>query len=128
MKKQTTIKNLILAITFAGICTNLSAQELLKGIDNAHAGQINSLSINADGSFVITGGNDNRAFVWDVKEAKKIKILSHADKVMAVAFNASNKLYATASADKKQIVFDYAMGKPVKLLSGQTAVVSAAGQ
>lgn len=120
--KPTTIAQIICAIILQISVITLNAQELLKGIDNAHAGQINTLSVSADGDFVLTGGNDNRAFLWDVKEAKKVKILSHGEKVMGVAFNASNKLYATASADKKQIVFDYAMGKPVKLLSGQTGI------
>ena len=111
MKK---IQLLVIAI-LAG-CISSYSQELLKNKDNAHTGEILSAAINNDATFVITGGIDKRAEVWDAKSGDKTKVFAQSAAVTAVAFSANNKYFATGSADGKIILFDTKEWKIKKIL------------
>jgi hypothetical protein len=84
----------------------VSAQELVKNLDVVHSGAVRSLAINNKSSIVITGGDDNRGNTWDVKDGKKIKVITFKDAATALAFNSSNKILVGGGMAKRLIVFD----------------------
>ncbi|MFH1320586.1 MAG: caspase family protein [Bacteroidota bacterium] len=113
------MKKTILSILFISVVTYSYSQELLKTIENAHAGQILSFSINNAENTILTSGSDKRTYLWDLKTGKKIKSFAgHSDKVTGVSYSSNNKLFVTASADKRLVVWDSELGKPKKILQG----------
>jgi WD40 repeat protein len=104
------------------VCTY--SQKLLNNIAGAHNGSANSVIIKDDGAWFLSGGSDNRAYLWDVKTGKKIKILSHPDPVHSVSFSFDYQYFATSSGNTIY-VWDAATGKPKKILSGHTGEVTA---
>ena len=105
------------------IALPVHSQELLRSIEKAHVGAAQTVAINAEGSVILTGGDDNRAYLWDAKTGKKIKALSHSNKVSAVDFHANGKLFVTGALDNRLIIFDAKEGKPKKLLKGHQGAV-----
>ena len=51
----------------AGIISSAFSQDLWKNKEAAHALEILSVAINGEGTNIVTGGADKRAYVWDVK-------------------------------------------------------------
>lgn len=103
----------------------VSAQKLLNNIAEAHAGgQALAIAIKNDGSWFLSGGSDNRAYLWDTKTGKKLKILSHKAKVPAVSFSSDFLTFATACADNSLILWDANTGKPKKIITGHTDEVN----
>lgn len=111
----------LIALVFTLSTTH--GQELITTIEEAHAGQILTLSLTNDALMVLTGGSDKRAYIWDIKAGSKKKAFgSHAASIAAVAYSSNNKLFATAGADKRMIVYDAILGKPKKILSGESPI------
>ncbi len=113
---------LSISLLLAG--TNIQAQELLKNKDNAHTGEILSAAINSDGTYIVTGGVDKRAEVWDAKSGEKMKVFAQATAVTAAAFSANSKYFATGSADGKIILFDAKEWKIKKILKEHNADIT----
>ena len=83
----------IIAVFHVGASQNSLAQELDKAIENAHAGEILSVSLSNDASTILTGGSDKRCYLWNVKSGKKLKSFGgHSGKVTGVSFSSNNKL------------------------------------
>lgn len=118
-------RKLLPLLSFALLTIPVFGQDLHKSIDKAHNGEASCVAITNDGSQILTGGADNRAYLWDAKTGKKLKVLSHGSEVNAVAFNSSNSLFITA-AGNKLIVFDAKEGKPKRMLKDHTTEVYAA--
>ncbi|PCJ87804.1 MAG: hypothetical protein COA57_04405 [Flavobacteriales bacterium] len=124
------MKNHILVslLTFLTVLNAFSQKEL-NTIEAAHDGEIISIVIKSDGSTFLSCGTDKRAYLWDVKNGKKIKVFSghrDAEAVTAVAYNASGQLFATAATDKKIIVWDATTFRPKKILGGHEDAVTCA--
>ncbi|ARV59031.1 hypothetical protein BZZ01_10625 [Nostocales cyanobacterium HT-58-2] len=69
---------------------------LLKG----HKGSVNSVSFNADGNMLASGGEDHTINVWNVATGKKLRTLSgHQDSVNSVSFNRDGMI-ASVSSDR----------------------------
>lgn len=116
MKRFFFIPGLFLSL----ISTGLYSQDILKHKESAHSGEIFCASINGDATYIVTGGADKRAQVWDVKSGDKLKIFAHSATVTSVAFSSSGKTFATGAADGKIIIFDAAEWKIKKVLKEHT--------
>ncbi|OFX36450.1 MAG: hypothetical protein A2X08_14635 [Bacteroidetes bacterium GWA2_32_17] len=92
------------------------SQDLLKNKENAHASEILTVAINSDATFLVTGGTDKRAQVWDVKSGDKLKVFAQASPVSVTAFSTNGKYFATGSTDGKLIIFDATEWKIKKIL------------
>ncbi len=101
------------------------AQDLLKNKENAHASEILSVAINNDATFIVTGGMDKRAEIWDVKTGDKLKVFAHSSPVTATAFSANGKSFSTGSSDGKLIIFDANEWKIKKILKEHTLDITA---
>ena len=113
-------KLIILSIAVFSVSLPFSAQELLKNKDNAHTGEILSAAINFDATFIVTGGVDKRAEVWDAKSGDKMKVFAQSASVTTAAFSTNGKFFATGSADGKIILFDAKEWKLKKILKEHT--------
>lgn len=97
------------------------SQELIKAKEAAHEGGVNCLTLSADGSVLISGGNDMKTYVWNPKTFEKQKgAVKHNDKVNAVSGSQNTRLYLSASADFKARIVDLNTGMPIRVLSEHT--------
>ncbi len=68
-----------------------------------HTDSVFAVSINPrDANIVATGGADDRAFLWDLRNGDRIaELAGHDDSVADVAFNFDGSLLATSGLDGK---------------------------
>src|SRR5438034_639051 len=60
----------------------------IKELPKAHAGGVGMVAFSPSGQFLASGGGDKGVKLWDVKEAKELKVLgTHKGSVYSVAFN-----------------------------------------
>lgn len=114
------IKYIVVSGALTSICVAAFSQDLIKNKEAAHTGEILSAAISNDGAFILTGGVDKRAYLWDAKAGDKVKALTHSAAVTATAFNSKGTLFVTGSDDGKLIIFDAKEGKPKKILKEHT--------
>jgi len=90
-----------------------------------HQGEIESLCIDPNGRYFVTGGQDGKTFVWSLKTARLAFTLPpHSDYVTTIAFNENGQWLATGSFDKSITVLNIAtMKKPIKLRAHSDAIV-----
>ncbi len=90
-----------------------------------HQGEIESLCIDPNGRYFVTGGQDGKAFVWSLKTARlAFPMPPHSDYVTAIAFSQNGQWLATGSFDKTITLLNIAsMKKPVKLRGHAAAVI-----
>lgn len=124
MKK--TITSTLFLSSVLLISASLYSQDLAKVISPAHEGEVISVSINADGTSIVSSGSDKKAYLWDAKAGTKVKALSLGGMPYSVAFNSSGKLFVIACGDMKLYVVDGKEGKPKRLLKEHTSEVTAA--
>ena len=80
-------------------------------------GEVESLAIDPNGRYFVTGGQDGKTFVWSLKTARLAFTLPpHADYVTTMAFSSNGQWLATGSYDKSITLLNIAtMKKPLKL-------------
>jgi hypothetical protein len=91
-----------------------------------HQGEIESISIDPNGRYFVTGGQDGKTFVWSLKTARLAFTLPpHSDYVTCSAFNANGQWLATGSFDKTISVLNIAtMKAPIKLRAHSAAIIN----
>ncbi|HEX5710942.1 MAG TPA: hypothetical protein VFX68_06305 [Sulfuricurvum sp.] len=89
-----------------------------------HQGEIESVAIDPNSRYCVTGGQDGKVFLWAIKTAKlAFSISAHSDYVTSIVFNDNGQWIATGSFDRTVNVLNLAtMKKPLKLI-GHTSVV-----
>ena len=115
----------ILFITIL-LCGNyLFAQTLILQKEVAHEGGVNTISLSNDGFTLLSGGNDTKTYLWNIKTFEKLKgALKHNEKVTAVAISENNKFYISGSSDSKIRFFDLELNLPTRILSEHTAEIT----
>lgn len=121
-----TAKFIFAASSFLLLSSLVFSQEIAKVISPAHEGEVLSVSVNADGTSIVSGGSDKKSYLWDAKAGTKLKALSLSGAPYSVAFNSSGKLFVIACGDMKLYVVDGKEGKPKRLLKEHTGEVTAA--
>lgn len=103
---------------------SVAKKELLYKVSR-HQGEIESLCIDPNGRYFVTGGQDGKTFVWSLKTARLAFTLPpHSDYVTTVAFNDNGQWLATGSFDKTITVLNIAtMKKPLKLRAHSAAIM-----
>jgi len=107
---------IILCLIFSG--GYISGQVLLQNIEDAHAGNVISIDADATGSFILSGGVDNRAHIWDANTGQKIKSFSDVKGYPAVMFFDNGRRFVTSSFSGKNIIWDADTKKPIAILKG----------
>ena len=81
---------------------------LLKG----HSGAVNSVAFTADGTHIVSAGNDRTVRIWDAGTGEQLRSLrGHKSSVSSVACSPDGKLIASGSHDKTIRVWDALTGK-----------------
>ncbi|HEV3261203.1 MAG TPA: protein kinase [Gemmataceae bacterium] len=76
--------------------------------------QINAAALSPDGKWVVTGGDDRTARVWDAATGEAASMpFRHLGPVLAVAFSPDGKRVLTGSADGTARLWEVATGKQV---------------
>ncbi|MEA3523046.1 MAG: WD40 repeat domain-containing protein, partial [Campylobacterota bacterium] len=89
-----------------------------------HQGEIESLCIDPNGRYFVTGGQDGKTFVWSLKTARLAFTLPpHSDYVTTAVFNDNGQWLATGSFDKTITVLNIATMKPPLRLRAHTASI-----
>lgn len=86
-----------------------------------HSGAINAVAWSPDGEYILTGGNDHFAYLWNVESGTIIRKLSgHIDVVSSVAFSYDGGYCLTGSYDSTAILWSTKDGSVCKILKGHT--------
>ena len=127
MKKAFIISSFLPAITCLITLSGVEghAQELQKNKEGAHSAEILCIAASSDGAWMLTGGADKRAYLWDVKSGEKVKAFAFSASVTAAAFSASGKTFAVGTADGKLNIFDTKEQKLKKILKEHTLDITA---
>lgn len=82
--------------TASVIIWDLSKMEVYKRL--YHLGWVNSLAFDNTGNFLITGGNNKKAIVWDIRTGKEVSHITHNERVNLVAFSPDGKWATSVEA------------------------------
>ena len=122
------LKNTFILILISILSINFSfSQELEVVIQRGHSGAIIVSSFSPDGKYLVTGGRDKTAKLWDVATAREMRtFIGHNATVRTIAFSPDGKTIATGSNDKKVKLWDVVSGKLLKTFDGENRVTSVA--
>ncbi len=86
-----------------------------------HEFQILDLAFSANGRWLISGGGDNTARIWDVDTGATMQTLrGHSREVYGVVFSPDDQQCATASNDRTAAIWSVSSGRRVATLEGHT--------
>ncbi|KAI8853043.1 quinon protein alcohol dehydrogenase-like superfamily [Chytridium lagenaria] len=71
----------------------------LVGMLNGHTGSVNAVSFSSDGSYIVTGSEDQTVRVWDTRSSVCVKTFSHAQSVISVSYSPTSNRILSASCD-----------------------------
>jgi len=82
---------------------------------------MNCLSVSSDGRFALTGADDKKIILWDVKSGKRIRTLEgHLGGVNSVCFSPDGKYAVSGSDDGTLILWDISRGEKVSIFEGHS--------
>ena len=100
----------------------LQAAKIIK----EHNSPVNSVSITANGEWVVSCSNDRTVRVWDRATGKCLSVLEgHSNSVLAIAITSDGKWIVSGSDDRTVRVWDRATGKCLSVLEGHSSLVLA---
>ncbi|MEW6126961.1 MAG: hypothetical protein AB1757_07975 [Acidobacteriota bacterium] len=91
-----------------------------------HSDEFLAISSSSDGRYIITGGRDNVAILWEAETGNEVsRFVGHTDAVLAVAVSSDMGYVLTGSADKTARLWDLATGKERYRIADAAESVSA---
>jgi WD40 repeat protein len=76
------------------------------------------MDITSDGRYLVTGGFDDKAIVWDLSDGTMVtEYTRHAGWVLGVAFTPDDQWVLSASADRTIQVWDPLIGEPQRVIT-----------
>jgi hypothetical protein len=89
-----------------------------------HKGEIESVSIDPQGRYVVTGGQDGKVFVWALHTGLlALTLPNHSDFVTSIAFSQNGQWIATGSYDRTINITNLSTMKQHLKLSGHSSVI-----
>jgi WD40 repeat protein len=90
-------------------------------IQLGHSQIIKTVAASPDGRFIMTGGLDRTARLWDAATGAELKVFTgHTGDVTALAFSPDNRLALSASQDNTARLWDLATGAQIALFTTPT--------
>lgn len=105
------------------------AQLQPKPKNNSHSDYITSISLNSDGTKVLSGGFDRTIKLWDISTQDcllnhQLTLHGHTDAIYCVYLSHDNKLAVSASADKTIKLWNIQTGNCIRTFEGHTDTVT----
>src|SRR6266404_2112635 len=76
--------------------------------------RVNSVAFSSDGRFVLTGGKDGIAYLWNAGSGEQVRrFLGHLDEIYAVAISPNGRFVLTGSKDNTARLCDIATGQEI---------------
>ena len=92
----------------------------------SHTETINALAFHPDGKHVITGGEDGKLIMWDVKSGQPTQQFGNAEgAINTVAFSPDGEFFASGGQDRIVTVWHIASGERQYALSGHEGAINA---
>ncbi len=92
---------------------------------SVHDGKINAISVSADGTKILSGGDDQTALLFDAK-GRKLLTLALPKAVLSVAFSPDGKYLLTGCADNTATLWNLA-GNPIFRFRAHDAAIQTVG-
>jgi WD40 repeat protein len=93
-------------------------------VQTGHASSVDAAAVSADGKWLVTGGGDGTARLWEMASGLVVRVFrGHTDSVTSVALSPNGKWLATASHDRTVRLWDLAKGTEVRSFTGHTQTV-----
>ncbi|HMA38310.1 MAG TPA: hypothetical protein VKY74_27935, partial [Chloroflexia bacterium] len=101
---------------------SLATRRLFAG----HTGPVRAVAVTPDGHFLLTGGDDGSARLWDLATGRTVRTFAGpAGPVRAIAIAPDGRLLLTGGgADGSARLWDLATGQPIRAFAGHTAAVT----
>ncbi|MFT4563325.1 MAG: WD40 repeat protein [Gammaproteobacteria bacterium] len=78
--------------------------------------RVASVDLSSDGMVAVTGGNDNRAMVWETTHGKQLKVMNHNERILVTKFDASDEKVFTADELGNASIWDLKSGKKLAVM------------
>ncbi len=105
-------KLLLIIFIFVNIISFSQEPELETVIQRGHLGAVKSAVFSPDGKFLVTGGRDRTAKLWEVSTGREMRtFIGHEGTVQALCFSPDGKYIATGSTDKTVKLWNVLTGK-----------------
>ena len=109
------LKNIFFVIIFLFSLTsftNAQDKELEIVIQRGHQGAVKVAVFSPNGKFLVTGGRDKTAKLWEVATGREMRTFQgHEGTILALCFSPDGKLIATGSTDKSVKLWDIETGE-----------------
>jgi WD40 repeat protein len=93
-----------------------------------HSGEVNEVTVSADGRRAVSASEDKTLRVWDLESGREVRTLAgHPDGVNGAAMSADGRRAVSASADRTLKVWDLGSGRELHTLAGHSDSVRAVG-
>lgn len=103
----------------------LDRGSLLTTLTGTNAGMVRCVAITIDEQFVVSGGFDNKIWIWQVSGGKVAKVLSgHLNSINDLVISRDGRLIASGSKDKTVRLWSLRSGNLVHSLQGHTREVN----
>jgi WD40 repeat protein len=100
----------------AAVLLNRDTGEVLRQIEDSSS-PVQAAAFSSDSRWLVTGGQDNMARLWDVKTGKEHAKFVHEHPVMAVALTVDARYVATGSTDHVTRIWETATGRELVRLA-----------
>jgi len=117
------VRRSVWAALVTSICSAAGAPPELV-VQMGHTDAVWSASISADKKFILTGGGDHLAILWDATTGHEIRAFSTKAEIRASAFAPDGRSLLIASGDGEVCLFDLLSGTKQRCYVGHTNVVA----
>ena len=81
-------------------------------LEKGHSSFIYSVSISPDGKYIVSGSNDRRIKIWDIKTAECLNTLEgHSSSINSITISPDGKYIVSGRSDGKIEIWDIKTGE-----------------